>query len=326
MTTSQKNDVDAVIDRGLRQFYAPPLLADGSTHIWSFMRPTMNIVVHAPYSVGTITSIDSTPAATAIFAASTLPTWVVNGTLTYVHPTTENRSVIHIRTWTNATTLNLSDAVLSDEFVSGTVPYEISDGVYLLPTSFAGIEGDVTLEDGTGYLSVRQVGEDQIRELFGGSGIQTGRPAYFCTRPTRDPTMDSDGTDGAIGQYSRHEMVFFPKPDATYRMSFKYLFMFPGVDDYVSLGVGVANTHPPGIAYHHETILASCLAVAEQYADSPNGEYKEYFAKRMAASVAIDRKTAGSPYMGRNLDRSDTLHSQSRVTTRSEVTYNNILY
>jgi len=325
MTTSQKADVDAVIDRGLRQFYAPPLLGDGTAHIWSFMRPTMNIVVHAPYTTGSLTLVDSTPNGLAQFSGTIIPTWCRNGVLIYTNPTTDVQSVIHIHTKTSNTAVDLEDAVAEDE-ISTSISYEITDGIQAMPTSFGGVEGDVTLESGSGYMPIRQVGDDQIREMFLNSSIQTGVPAYFCVRPWRDPGMDRIGNKGQIGMYTRYEMVFFPRPDATYRMSFKYLYVFPGLSDMVGTGELGADLHPPGLAYHHETILASCLAVAEQFADSPNGEYRTYFANRIAASVALDRKMSGSAFMGQNIDRSDTLYTQGRSPLSTRITYKNILY
>jgi len=326
MTSTQQADVDAVIDRGLRQFYAPPLLADGSSHIWSFMRPTMNIVVHAPYSTGTLTLVDSTPNGIANFSGTTLPTWVSQASLVYTHPTTGIESVISIHAKTSNTALELENAVVEDEVTAVSIPYIITDGIQALPTAFGGIEGDITLSAGSGYMPVRQVGEDQIREMFLNTAIQTGVPAYFCVRPWRNPGIDRVGNKGQIGMYTRYELVFFPRPDATYRMSFRYLFVFPGIADYVATGELMTDLHPPGMAYHHETMLASCLAVAEQFADSPNGEYKDYLSKRMAASVALDRKMAGSAYLGQNADRSDTLYSQGRAPHKAQITYNNVLY
>jgi hypothetical protein len=333
MTATQQSDVDAVIDRGLRQFYAPPLLQDGSAHVWSFMRPTMNIVVHAPYedTRGTtldLTSVASSPNARAYFSATSLPTWAANGILEYTHPSTEDLRVIHIHSRASATLLELEDAVAEDDFISATggIGFSITDSVYGLPTAFGGIEGNITLAAASGYMPVRQVSEDQIREMFLNSGVQTGVPMYFCVRPWRSPQIDRIGNKGQIGMYTRYELVLFPRADATYQMSFRYLYVFPGIADYIASGGTMTDMHPPGMAYHHETILASCLAVAEEYADSPNGKYKEYFRNRIAASVALDRKTSGSPYFGENIDRSDTLHSQGRVPLRTQVTYKNTLY
>ena len=328
MTSTQKEDVDAVIDRGLRQFYAPPLLQDGTTHLWSFMRPTMNITVHADYSTGTLSAVDSTPNATATLSGSTLPTWVATGVLEYTHPTTGVDTLIHIHARTSNTALELEDAVAADEFSAGTVAYKVTDSIYALPTAFGGIEGDVTLSAASGYQVVRQVGEEQIRELFLNSSIQTGVPAYFCVRPWRNPGMDRIGNKGQIGMYTRYEMVFFPRPDNVYRMSFRYLFVFPGLVDYADQegSQTLDDSHPPGIAYHHETILASCMAVAEEYADSPNGKYREYFRQRVMASVAMDRKAAGSSYFGETLDRSDTIHSTGRVPHRASITFKGVLY
>jgi hypothetical protein len=325
MTSTQKGDVDAVIDRGLRQFYAPPLLADGTAHIWSFMRPTMDITVHAPYSTGNLTDVDSSPA-TATFSGTVLPTWIANAVLIYDHPTTERRTILHIHDRTSDTACRIEDSVLDDEIVSGTVPYTITDGFYALPTSFGGIEGDLTLKAASGYMPVRQVGDDQIREMFLNKAIQSGVPSFFCVRPWRNPGIDRIGNNGVIGMYTRYELVLFPRPDATYQLSFRYLFVFPGLSDYTSTGESVVDLHPPGMAYHHETILASCLAVAEEYADSPNGKHRENFKTRIAASVSLDRKVAGTSYFGKNIDRSDTLNSQGRARPSVNITYDNVQY
>ena len=334
MTASQQADVDAVIDRGMRQFYAPPLLQDGTAHIWSFMRPTMNIVVHAPYSEdgdpgNGCTLVDAAPTAYATFFGATIPTWCTNGVLEYTHPDTDQNCIIHIHARVSNSQVNLEDAVDADDFiiaVGNGIAFTITDAIYALPTSFGGIEGDITLEAASGYMPVRQVGDDQIREMFLNTLIQTGTPAYFCVRPWRDPGIDRLGTNGTAGMYTRYELVFFPRPDRTLRLSFRYLFVFPGVADWIATGNATTDIHPPGMAYHHETMLASCLSIAEQYADSPNSEHRDYFSKRIAASVALDRKTAGSAYFGRNLDRSDTLYSQGRSPLSTDITYNNTLY
>lgn len=326
MTATQKADVDAVIDRGMRQFYAPPMLQDGTAHVWSFMRPTMQISVHAPYSTGTLTLVDSFPSATATFSGTTLPSWVEKASLVFTHPTTNVERIISIHAKTSNTAIDLENAVSDDEVTSVSIPYVITDGIQALPTTFGGIEGDITLASGSGYMPVRQVGDDQIREMFLNTAIQTGVPAYFCVRPWRDPGIDRIGNKGNIGMYTRYELVFFPRPDATYSMSFRYLFVFPGLADWIATGEATTDLHPPGMAYHHETMLASCLAVAEQYADSPNGEHRDYFAKRIQASALLDRKMAGSSYLGRNIDRSDTLYTQGRAPTTTQVTFKNILY
>lgn len=327
MTASQQADVDATIDRGLRQFFAPPILQDGTSHVWSFMRPTANMIVHAPYTTGSLTKIDHNDnTQMALFSGTTLPDWVADAVLTFNHPTTGIETILHIHSKNSATELLLEDALASEDFTGQTVPYTITDGIQALPTTFGGIEGDMTLASGSGYMPVRQVGEDRIREMFLNRAIQTGVPAYFAVRPWRDPNMDRIGNQGNIGQYTRYEVIFFPRPDATYRLSYRYLFVFPGLADLLATGNATTEMWPPGMAYHHETILASCLAVAEEYADSPNGKHKENFRNRIAASVALDRKSAGAAYLGTNDDKSDTLYSQGRASPRVTVTYNNVLY
>ena len=61
----------------------------------------------------------------------------------------------------------------------------------------------------------------------------------------------------------------------------------------------------PGGQQHSETILSSCLAVAEEYAETPSTRYRQLFQERLAASISIDGQGTTAGILGRNLDRSD---------------------
>lgn len=62
----------------------------------------------------------------------------------------------------------------------------------------------------------------------------------------------------------------------------------------------------PGGQQHSETILASCLAVAEEYGETPSTQYRQLYQERLAASISIDGQGTTAGILGRNLDRSDS--------------------
>jgi hypothetical protein len=65
--------------------------------------------------------------------------------------------------------------------------------------------------------------------------------------------------------------------------------------------------YPLGGMAHYETILVSCLAVAEEYGDTPSSKYRELFMQRLAASVMADRTGMYAGNLGYNGDNSDPL-------------------
>ena len=79
---------------------------------------------------------------------------------------------------------------------------------------------------------------------------------------------------------------------------------------------------------HGETIIASCLAVAEQMIDEFNnpGKNQARFIERLAASISYDRRNMlpdGFGYNADNSDRQSQFPSRRRiqVVTRNNVTY-----
>lgn len=115
----------------------------------------------------------------------------------------------------------------------------------------------------------------------------TGQPQIACTMPVK----------GASNVRSQgFELFVWPEADQDYDMAFQYT-IIPNCLD---------GLHPfvYGGAAHHETVLASCLCIAEQRGDNMRGPNYQNWMERLAASIMFDNKARPQNY-GYNRDRSD---------------------
>ena len=157
---------------------------------------------------------------------------------------------------------------------------------YDLPADFGGIDGDLTYPPSAASRAVVIVSESAIRTLRQNSP-QTGNPTHAATRPKT--------TDGVAGQV--FEILFWPTPQSDSPLSYRY---------YVApTALSHTNPYPYGPAAHSETILESCLSIAEQRLNDEKGIHWEKFLERLSASIQFDRKTSGPDFLGYNADRSD---------------------
>jgi len=148
-----------------------------------------------------------------------------------------------------------------------------NDYDYDLPDDFAYIVTDFTYS--TSYVGnglIRKVGEQHIRKLREGNTL-VGKPQYFAIRPKT--------TAGTTGQ--RFEVLFYPAPDAVYTLEYRYAILLGKIT--------AAAPYPYGGEMHGETILQSCLAIAEERQnDGVSGDmHRKKFFERLAASIALDQ-------------------------------------
>jgi len=154
-----------------------------------------------------------------------------------------------------------------------------------LPDDFGGLLGDFTYPVGTGFGPVKERNELQIRDLRQALD-STGRPQYFAIR-------ERAGT-GTTGQ--RLEVIWFPTPDAVYTMTYQYLALVNKIS--------AASPYPLGGMAHAETIMESCLAIAEARKDDEKGIHWDSFMTRLKASMRYDQQRKPA-ILGYNGDRSD---------------------
>jgi hypothetical protein len=158
-----------------------------------------------------------------------------------------------------------------------------------MPDDFGGFEGQVTVSAAAGqsYYPVDLTGVGSVYAQQSRLPSTAGRPQLCCLEPVKGTTM-------ASGQ--RAQLRVWPLADAEYTLQFQYYVLPDAMTDATPYALG-------GMA-HAETLLESCLAIAEQRLDDASGVHTAKFMERLAASVSLDRRNKPQ-HLGYNGDRSD---------------------
>jgi len=158
-----------------------------------------------------------------------------------------------------------------------------------LPDDFGGLSGQLHLSTGTSadYEAIDQCGLGRILHLRASYPDTTGRPTDFAIEPIK-------GTSPTAGQ--RFRLAFYPTADQAYTVRLQY-YLLP---DFLS----GALPYVYGGVQHAETVLESCLAVAEKVYDDAAAVHAAEFEKRLAISKELDRFQKVQKF-GYNADRSD---------------------
>lgn len=130
----------------------------------------------------------------------------------------------------------------------------------------------VTAGDGTATV-IPVIPVSELLKLRA-ANVSTAIPKYAAIRVK--------ATDPTTSQSQRLEVMWYPTPDAGDTVSYEYPVR---VDT-----IGTTNTYLPGGASHSQTIVASCLAVAEQYLEPDEQAHREAFMQRLTASVQYDKR------------------------------------
>ncbi len=180
-----------------------------------------------------------------------------------------------------------------------------------LPDDFGGFEGQLTLGTANGqWCPIDLTGEGQVRQAYAQVQQQaTGRPVLAAERPlkTENPRR---------GQ--RAELWVYPIADQDYTIDCVYKILPDAIT--------ADRPYPYGGMAHAETILESCLAVAEQRLDDAMTTHTLEFQKRLLASISQDRNRKPQ-LMGYNGDRS--LYRRRDLRNRwwpSPVSVNGVVY
>ena len=299
-----KSDVDAILKRGLRQFYAPVVLpGDTTSHEWSFMQPTATLEIKGAFASGTVQIANGVVTLTG----STWPTYAAQHGNVFsiggVEYTVASRG--------SGTEITLSDTSSAADSAAGST-YSLTFPKYAMPDSFGGIVGPLTYSLSSGEREVQVVSENYIRDLRQMNSQTNDAPQYAAIRPRNDYNQVVVKT-GDPSNSSRYESMFWPAPDADYTLTYAYNFL---IDELIDNN----GNYPPGGSLHGETIMASCLAVAELYAPEESSRYRQDYLLRLAASVTLDRKANAPEYFGYNADRSDGQVFVRKQLTRATYT------
>jgi len=291
-STSEVADIDTIVNRGMRQFYFPPIVpGESQSHEWRFMRPITTLTTIATYSTGTVTVATGT----CTLAVGTWPTWA------YTH----GKLLIDSVEYTISVRVDGSElTVVGDDVAAGTSYSLEHDGNYDMDDNYGGIEGNLTFASGEGsYPPIVIVGETAIRKLRQ-QDDNSARPQFAAVRP-KLPT-------GTTGQ--RFEMMLYPRPNSAYVLTYKMMILDNALTE-------TTNEYHLGGMMHSETMLSSCLAIAEMQVENRKAERWDIFMNNLATSISNDKKSSGIDYFGYNGDDSDDRETQ-RGKSLNLVTYN----
>lgn len=299
LTADQATIVNAIVASGLRRFYHP-----ASGHEWSFLRPEATITAWATITATTTSGApvyDASTYSTVTVAASTFAASMVGSTLTI------GSNTYLISSYTSATVVVVEgDASGEGDGADVTLT---SYGKLELPYNFGGIIAPVTFDYNAGlYIPLEHINESHMRELRQGD-MNAGRPWAYNVEPHPQGFYT-----GSVSQ--RFFMNVFPPPDQDYTLRYRY----NALPDHLS----AETDYPLGGETHAETILESCLSVAEQRMDDEVGLHTQAFAERLASSIMLDQKLMAPDTFGYNRDAGQSV-SRQRITSY-DITYNDVRY
>jgi hypothetical protein len=283
MSTAFQGDVTSIINRGLRQFYyPPPLPGETSSHQWSFLMKSDDLPIPAPLTpVNTVTVTGGT----ATMSGGTLPQDIRHSVVQFgasgVFYDVVNRN--------GNTTFTISDTTLViSTATTATFYYAYID---LDGTEIVGTDSQITYNYNFGKKALKHVNSQYIRRLSQSTGMQhIGFPEYFSIEPHTWPESNDQSSQD-------FRIMVYPFPEEAMNLNFHA--------KYAPQELTNVADQPLGAASHSETIMVSCLAVAEEFGDTPSSKYRELFMQRLAASVMSDRTGMYAGNLGYNGDYSD---------------------
>lgn len=149
---------------------------------------------------------------------------------------------------------------------------------YALPRSFSRLIGDLYYDPVTHRSSVAMTSIGRVLELTQGSSFQ--HPPRVAATQLKDA--------GVMLQSQDYELVLWPVPDGAYTLTYEY--------EAYSGRLDLIRRFPLGGDKHGETILASCLAVAEMRANDQRGIQWANFESQIVGAINKDRKVGALHY------------------------------
>lgn len=147
---------------------------------------------------------------------------------------------------------------------------------YDLPEDFASLTNEcLYYAADSGSTKVTRRSEGMVLNLLASSWTDSAPPLYYAVR-----------TKGAMEKgRPLHELLLYPIPSSSdIEISFRYSSIPPALSE--------SDPYPLGGELHAETILAACLAAAEQKIEDVAGLHTANFQRLLAGSIALDRENA----------------------------------
>ena len=288
-STNEVLDIAACIKRGYRKFLFPErIVPDEPAHLWSFLRPQAILTIWD--------DVIEDDAITATSAAFADPTSTLTASAAVFYESMEEKTLTFV---TSGNTYVIDEYVSTTSVkVTGDASAETgvitidSEDTFTLPWDYGGMAGDgkFSYDNAENKITFIEITSDvRIRNLRT-STISTGTPWLVAIVP-----LKADRTQG-----QRWEAMFHQPPNDVFTLHYRYSVM---PDALVKTTAG----YPYGSAHHSETLLESCLAIAEsREKDTASTEHAERFARCLLASIDRDRQLAETVQSyGYNGDGSD---------------------
>lgn len=173
-----------------------------------------------------------------------------------------------------------------------------------LPDDFGNLSGPITVSQ-TNAVTATAMYPGAIADILTQRAIDsvsTGQPQLMAVVPLK-------GTD--ITESQRFRLEVWPTADVAYSLNVSFSLLPEALSGSRPYAYG-------GVA-HVETILESCLSIAEQRVNNEMGVHTQKFQERLAASVSYDMRLKPAA-LGYNGDGSDRLPWQQPWDYRSEAT------
>ena len=145
------------------------------------------------------------------------------------------------------------------------------DAAQDLPDGCGRVLGGFHFDETEHRRSIVQVSEDRYQSLLSRSE-DTGPPQVVRIRHKAQ----------VEGEGQKLEAAWWPIPDATYVLTYRY--------EAYSGKLDGTNVYPLGGMRHAELLIASCLAVAEQRANDEKGIHSEDFGRMLVSAIQQDRR------------------------------------
>lgn len=156
----------------------------------------------------------------------------------------------------------------------GTVTIADGEQAVNLPRDFKGFESEIYITTSSGLVPFAVDVSGAVAAQYAAYPSSTGRPQKFEVRPVK-------ATDRTHGQ--RFQLAVWPEADDDYTLQFRYSILGEMLSGDLPYAYGGAE--------HAETILASCLEVAERTIDGiVQGPHWRHWKERLAASISMDRQ------------------------------------
>ena len=178
---------------------------------------------------------------------------------------------------------------------------------YALPDDFGHLISTLTWSSPRNRPYVNIIAEATYRQIKGESPLQIGQPRVACVIPVKMAASVSPNVP--VGQ--RFKIALWPVPAGVYVFEYRYAVLPDAPSDML---------YPYGGASHGETILQSCLAVAEQRTnDSSSSNHQQLFERLLLGSIERDRNQAAPHVIGKNTDAGLARGSYTRPTIRARI-------